>query len=501
MDSVKNIFGQKVVLGKKDYLSIAVTVIYALITLVIVVHHEPYEDEVNVWMILHNLEGLAMWRHIVEDGNPPGFFLLLMPLVKSGLSFLSVKLVCWFSCVMSVFLLNRFSPFPWFLNLIITFSAPMLYIYPAITRCYSILPLLIILAAVLHPNETERADGKRNVLYLLVLAAIAQNHVIMFAFAGLMLAMFVYRHFYKGCERRPGVITAAFIVCVALAAIVVQCFIAVKTNSGYTHLNKINSGLVSNILSSYFSGFSGIFTDFDNTGILYYVFLCTAVLVFCLLLWLLYKAEKKSAVVFMLSVLFPFYIYVTRYSVIQSTRVFIAHFLFVFFFWLIAENKKTVQIQKKKVTFLLMFLFLLSVPGGMIMAVRDFRSEFSGAENMAFFIKENVPDDGSSVIVSLATSQTTHIAYYLYPRPLYSLKGEKIRYIDLHPEALENRLMESGILNGKKYLYVIFPKYQKEFSGYLSSFTAGLELKGYKFIYETPPAISPGQDFLLYRIP
>ena len=60
MNFVKNLFGRKIEFSNKDIFCIAITAIYALITLVLVAHHEPFEDEVNVWMILHNLKGFAI---------------------------------------------------------------------------------------------------------------------------------------------------------------------------------------------------------------------------------------------------------------------------------------------------------------------------------------------------------------------------------------------------------------------------------------------------------
>ena len=506
MESLKNFFDRKFELSKKDILSIAITAVYALITIILVAHHEPFEDEVNVWMILHNLEGFAMWKHIFEDGNPPGFYMLLLPFVKAGMSYFCVQFACWLSCVLSVFLLNRFSPFPAFLNIIITFSAPMLYVYPVIARCYSLLPLLIMLAAVLYPcggnsggDSKSRNDEIRTVLYLLVLAAIAQNHVIMFAFAGLMFALFVYQHFYKAGERRMSVIAAAFIVFAALSEIVLQCATAVKTNISYYRFNHISLESLKSVFSPFFSCFFDISScslfsgGIDKGNFIFYFSLFAAVLLCICFLCCLYRKNKIFAVICLSAILFPLYIYITRYSIILPYRVFAVHLFFAFFLWIMLKKGEVSlsSVQGRILSVSALFLFLMSVPTGVKTALRDFRGTFSSAREITDFIKNNIPDDGKSILVSPATWQGTTVAYYMHPRPVFALNGKIIKYIELHHGALENRLAESGITKGKEYIYIVASKYQREY----------LESCEYTFIYETQPAMIVEEEYVLYRIP
>ena len=506
MNFVKNLFGRKIEFSNKDIFCIAITAIYALITLVLVAHHEPFEDEVNVWMILHNLKGFAMWKHIFDDGNPPGFFMLLLPFVKSGLSYLSVKMICWLSCVLSVFLLNRFSPFPVFLNVIITFSAPMLYAYPVIARCYSLLPLLIILAAMLYPSvsDSDTANkGNHNeicaVLYLLVLAAIAQNHVIMFAFAGLMFALFAYQRFYKAGERRLPVIAAAFAVFIALAAIVFQSVLVLKTHIGYKIPNPVNLTSLKNVILPFFSCFFDMASctmfsgGIDNIKFIFKISVTVSIFVVLLILYCLYKKNKTFFFICLAGIIFPLYIYITRRSVVFPNRVFIVHLFFIFFFWIIIKNSKILAEKSygKILIASLSFLFLLSVPSGIAMSFSDFNGNFSSAMDIADFIKVNIPDDGKSIIVSPGSWQGVPVAYYLYPRPVFALNGKQIKHIEAHSSTLENHLAESGITKGKNYIYIVASKYQRE----------NLASSGYTFIYETTPAIIMEEDYVLYRIP
>ena len=139
----------------------------------------------------------------------------------------------------------------------------------------------------------------------------------------------------------------------------------------------------------------------------------------------------------------------------------------------------------------LSFLFLMSVPSGIVMSLKDFYGNFSSSADIAGFIKANIPDDGKSIFVSPGSWQGVPVAYYMYPRPVFALNGKQIKHIDPHPDTLENHLNESGIMKGKDYIYIIAPKNQRE---YLAS-------RGYTFIYETSPAIFMEEDYVLYRIP
>jgi hypothetical protein len=474
--------------------------------MILIAHHEPFEDELNVWMILHNVEGFAMWRHIWEDGNPPGFFLLLLPFVKAGLSYISVQSVCWFSCVLAVFFLNRFSPFPAYLNILITFSAPMLYVYPVIARCYSLLPLLIFSAAWLYSChvKTGNTDTVKTVIYLLLLAAIAQNHVIMFAFAGGMFVLFLYES-YIARERRPSVIIAASITFTALAAIVLQCVASVKTNLSYLKFNDITFESLKNVLVPFFSCFfdmtngSMFYNTLADDSMLLYILLFIPLIIFFILLFYLFNAGKKYAVILILSVLFPIYIYVTRTAVIFPNRVFTTHIFFIFFFWIIMkkadETAKKVR-GNKMLLFSLSLLFIISIPTGINTAVKDFKGRFSSAENMAAFIQQNIPDDGESVLISVGNWLTAGVVYYLGDRPVYAMNGRRIRYIDMDVKVFENKLQESGLLNGKKYVFIIVSK------GFLDEDKDRETLvSAYTLVYKTPKSMLPNEDFYLYRIP
>lgn len=492
---LKKLLDMKISLQGRDKYALITTLIYAVLTFAIVVNHEPFEDEVNVWMTLHNLGGIQLWKHIFEDGNPFFFFISLFPIVKLGFSYISVQIVCWLSSVAAIFVLNRFSPFPVFLNLLITFSAPMSYCYPVIARCYSMLPILIFLAALFFPYHEEN-NTKKAVVYLLLLAAITQTHVIMFAFSALMLALFVWQHIDWFRKKKLSVILASSVVLLALFLNVFQSLTALRTNYGYTYPSRITAEHLSKVLGSFFSTFYDIskchflYEAPDMGGITFYFPLTITVLIFAVLCFFLFRNSRKLLVIFIASVSFPLYIYLTRHSVIMPYRVFTVHLLFVFFFWVIMKKRKDEMPDKKHLTAALALLFLISIPTGTLFATRDFRENFSQAGDMANFITANIPDDGNSILLAPVPWRSVHIAHLLGNRPVYAMNGEQVRYLDLHPSITERKYYSMPAARKAEYIYIIIPKYQ--------FLIRQLEQMGCVHVYDTPKSLLPEEDYSLY---
>ena len=146
--------------------------------------------------------------------------------------------------------------------------------------------------------------------------------------------------------------------------------------------------------------------------------------------------------------------------------------------------------------FSLSLLFIISIPTGINTAVKDFKGYFSSAENIAAFIQQNIPDDGESVLISVGNWLTAGVAYYLGDRPVYTISGRRVRYIDMNVEVLENKLQERGLINGKKYIFIIISK------GFLDEDKDRESLvSAYTLVYKTPKSMLPNEDFYLYRIP
>ena len=145
--------------------------------MIFVINHEIWADEAQVWLIVKNLSIPEMLKHLVNEGHPAFFYLLIMPFAKAGFPIFSMQIICWLCSSAAVFLLLQFSPFSKFSKFAITASAGMFYFFPVIARSYSIIPLLVFALAVLYPKAKEKPF-----LYAFLLVILANTHIIMFAF-------------------------------------------------------------------------------------------------------------------------------------------------------------------------------------------------------------------------------------------------------------------------------------------------------------------------------
>ena len=91
--------------------SLIVALIYAIITLISVFHHEIWSDEAQVWMLTKYISLPELFPHLVNEGHPPFFYLIVMPFAKLFNNIIWMQLICWFSSVLAIFLLWNNSKF------------------------------------------------------------------------------------------------------------------------------------------------------------------------------------------------------------------------------------------------------------------------------------------------------------------------------------------------------------------------------------------------------
>ena len=205
--------------NKTLYINILWTILYAVVTLFFVLRHEVWADEAQVWLLVKQLSLPGLFKHLVNEGHPSFFYLLVMPFAKLGFSIFSMQIICWLSSCVSVFLFLQFSPFGRFTKFAVLISAGFLYFFPVIARSYSILPLLVFATAILYKKVQENPQ-KYSLPYAVVLAMLANTHVIMFVFVFVLGCYFVEDYLIK--NKNSVLYSAAGIIFLGLLAVVVQ---------------------------------------------------------------------------------------------------------------------------------------------------------------------------------------------------------------------------------------------------------------------------------------
>ncbi|HEX8171229.1 MAG TPA: hypothetical protein VF824_11870 [Thermoanaerobaculia bacterium] len=146
---------KRAALSERAYVTI-VFVLYALITLWVTLHHEPWRDEADSWLLLRNGGVGTMLARTGYVGMPALFYLLVAPLVKLGLPYLTQNLLnlvlAWGAAL--VFLL--YAPLSRAMRVLFLFSFYMSFEYAVVARPYALSLLLLFAAIAAWPARRER---------------------------------------------------------------------------------------------------------------------------------------------------------------------------------------------------------------------------------------------------------------------------------------------------------------------------------------------------------
>ena len=485
---------RKIEFSKKTIISLVISLVYAVLLIILVAHHEPFCDEINVYMSIRNFDFISSFDNIAKNPNSLTFYAMMFPLAKSGVSFSVIQVLCALFSVPAVFIINRFSPLGTFVNLIITFSAPMMYFFPVIARPYCMIPAVLIAGCFAYSKTKVNTELRK--AYCIVAAvlvfAVSQIHIIMFGFATSLFFLFLYEIKTSGRKILNSEKVSVTVMTLSLCAVMAQAFIALKSNYLFSYDSVISA---KRIMYSFFSCFFDPSQAGYNVGILpldcptaQLLAVISAVLLVVTTAYL-FLVRIRYGLAFLLSVLFPLYIYLNSYPVIMANRVYMIHFVFLFFLWLAVSEKGLSENIIRTGKILTAVLFALTIPSGIIFARTDYSGYFSAGRNMAEFIGHNIPDDGKTMIFAEQPWQGLPVAYYLKNRPIYNIDGHRLIRIENYLP--QNNIRE--ITQDKDFMFVIVS------SNHIDT-RKMLESEGFHLMYTTPPAIMPDEAYSLYAV-
>lgn len=489
---------------KNIILNLILTIVYAIIIFVVVLHHEIWADEAQVWQITRNLSvfDFSLFKHLVNEGHPSFFYLLIMPFAKMNMPIFIMQVLCWLSSVISVFLLLQYSPFNKITKFGIIISAGFLYFFPVIARSYSILPLLVFLLAMMYKDR-----DKHPFVYALLLVLCANTHVIMFGFAAVLGMFFIIENF-RNIKKH---ILSFLIVVLGLAAVVMQLWGTDCANSMINFsLQNIGHSLIIVPLQFFVNA-----VDFNNSilfcinkiafapvlyGLYVLVFLCLY-LILCCGLWFY---NKKIFALNLIGVLFQFFIYIFAYSALMyPSRIFCAFIITVFCYWIVLQqdDKDVPKIFLRGcINVMLAIFFFMTCFNGFNYVLKDIKLNYSSAGETALFIKENIPQN--SVLIPTEDGCALGIYYYLPDRKFWSVRRhDYIKYMkwikednDVYEDYYFTKILEYNIQKYKlKNVYIISSDFMN-----LHHFEQKLPDK-YKQIFSSSKALSLGESFKIYR--
>jgi len=473
--------------------NILIVLLYAAITLIMILKHEVWTDEAQVWQICRHLSVGNLFKHLVNEGHPAFYYLILMPFAKMHMNIFAMKIICWLSMCTASFLLLQFSPFNKFTKFSIMVSCPFLYTFPVIARSYSIIPVLLFTIAVLYPKRHQK-----QILYSILLAILANTHIIMFGFVFTLGALFLYESF----KDKKYNFLSLFIIFSGLLAVILQLKGSLSSNVAIAlHPTNINQSLAV-ILTFFMYGYNESIHNFVVTISWFdYILLSLNIILFLAILIILFINKNKSMfLTAFIATIFQFLIYIFSYSfIIYTTRIYVLYIILLFTFWIsLTEMSK---VRQKLINIVLSLFFILTIWNCYKNYLLDYFYNYSSAKETADFARNNFEKDAFIIIQN--TPNCVAIIYYLDNLDLFAVNyNSYIKYIKwqhninmiisqeswgLYLNYLKTMNNEINIQN--KNIYLITP----------DAYTIKYEPVGFKLIFRSHNAIHSNETFNVYR--
>ncbi len=377
-------------MNKKSILLIIVLLIYALITFVIMMHHEIWGDEAQAWLVSRDLDFAGIIKHVRTEGHPLLWYFVILPFAKLNLPVVSMKIINWLIVLAGAGIFMWKAPFSIFSKISVLISSAFLYWFPALARSYCLVPLLLFLLAAFYKKQKEHPY-----LYAVLVILLAQTHVIMFAFCCALFVLFVLEN-----RKKEFVFSSVIIFCGLLSVFLYLC----------------GSRAENSIVQSYHNGFSpellnliykNVVFNIYNSVSVFYTVIFTAFCTFCAVL--LFIKDRKLLFVWAFHHLYQFFIFVFIWGIIAQ-RAYTLLFVSLFCLWIIYEKFET-KISKIVINTFISLTFLATLPACANIITRDWIFTFSDGKNAAEFIKNNIPEN--AFIMTNTPVTTAAISVYL----------------------------------------------------------------------------------------
>ncbi len=485
---------------KELIINLICTILYAIFTLIIMLHHEIWADEANVWLIAKNLSifNFSLFKHLVNEGHPSFFYILMMPFAKIGLPVLVMQLLCWFSMAASVFLLLQYSPFNKLTKLSIIMSAGFLYFFPVIARSYSILPVMIIMLAILYPKQKQYP-----LLYVLLLIFVANTHVIMYGFAFLLAAIFLYDNIREKNTDKIHAVSYAILIA-GLAAVIFQLSGSIESNKSLVFDTKNIIDNTKNVIVRFFFNSINVYSQTQYWQSLQsfkpaeIIAAACEFLFFIISFIILFLINKKNFCICLLSVGFQFFIYIFSYGIIYQTRLFCAFLILIFCFWISLIDTNVSKKLNKAAAASMILLFIMTTFCGIRSIYKDIKYNYSSAAETAEFIKKNIEKD--ALIVPDVDAFSAGLIVYLPDYNFYSIYyNKRLKFIEwkitgfYSPFVISQLLEEEMLKQGCRHAYILSSSLL-----YFYHYDEFMREK-YKLIFTSKPSIQGGETFKIYK--
>lgn len=184
--------------NKKQILLAGVFILYLVWNGILLVLHEPWRDEANVWLMARELSPFGLLHEIKYQGHPCLWYFLVMPFAKIGLPFRVIGMISYTIMAVTAGIFLWKAPVHLITKTACLFSPIFTYFYSDIARNYCLIALLLMILAWQYMER-----NMHTVRYGLLLGLLVQADTIAIPIAGLVSAMWLLENLWK-CIRSKG---------------------------------------------------------------------------------------------------------------------------------------------------------------------------------------------------------------------------------------------------------------------------------------------------------
>ena len=161
--------------------ALAILALYIVGVASVALRHEPWRDEADAWLVARDAGPADLWYFVRHGGTPALWYVLLIPLAKGGAPYgaqeaLHVAIACGSAAIVLLV-----SPFPRIARVLLPFSYYFGYEYAVVARSYALSVLLLFIIAALHERRHVRP-----LPYAIAVALLANTNIHSLAIAGLI---------------------------------------------------------------------------------------------------------------------------------------------------------------------------------------------------------------------------------------------------------------------------------------------------------------------------
>lgn len=439
--------------------------LYIIISLISMLYHEPWRDEIHAWTMADYLSVKDLFIVSRYDGHPILWHLLLMPFAKLNFPIITLNIISFLIVSISAWLFIYKTNLNFFFKFITLFTVPFLYTFSSISRNYCLILLLLIAIAILYKKRYSHP-----ILYSSLIALLIHTHALSWGIvAGLTITFHIYEIYLYYFKKQKNVNIKHLLI--GFSIIFVNTLLVI-----YELFGNVNPDYV-------------IGLQINNLLIIFTVIAC--ILLAALVFICYFKKNIKEYIILVISLLFQCLVYGIFYSAILLPRYILIFAIFLFFIILIDEaNANSSDSTDKKLlnSFYIIYIAVIisfnAIYTTYTLFLNDLKYPYSSAKEMAEYINTNLFDEDTILVDASILCQTLvpyldnaelyDIVYNDYYKNLnyYSNERAKINY------ALNN-------LNQYKGKYIILS-------------TPNVVLK-YPIVYKTSGSLSE-ENYTLYYI-